>query len=137
MRLLKQCRLLPVQLPAKWLNLTTMEKSPDSKIEVIVELGLYSESAILKATYKFTDNWYVELKKATEEKVTVIFSPKVPASHSSDIKGEFLNELLDQRLREQIGAETLAVRNLIMAHALSKLDPIQSVHDSTCAQSIS
>jgi His-Xaa-Ser system protein HxsD len=107
----------------------------ESNIEIDVDLSLYSHGAILKATYKFTNNWYVQLTKTAENTVTVFFTPKEPINHSINTRGEFLNELLDQGLREQIGSETLAVRNLIMAHALSKLDLIHSANDSDCTQS--
>ena len=99
-------------------------------IEIIVDLGLYSQNVLLKATYKFTGDWYVQLATTSENTATVIFSPKTPGDNSANIRGEFLNELLDQSLREQIGSETLAVRNLIMAHALSKFDLISSPNDS-------
>jgi His-Xaa-Ser system protein HxsD len=110
-------------------------ENAEFNLEVPVDLRVYSQSAVLKATYKFTDNWYVQLTKATDETVTVVFTSKIPSHPSPNIQGEFLNELLDQRLREQIGSETLAVRNLIMAHALSKLDLIPSANDNGCFQS--
>jgi His-Xaa-Ser system protein HxsD len=109
-------------------------KNAESNIAVPVDLHVYSQSAILRATYKFTDKWYVQLTKVTEETVTVLFTPKEPGNHSVNLRGEFLNELLDQRLREQIGSETVAVRNLIMAHALSKLNLIPSTNDSDDSQ---
>ncbi len=94
-------------------------------VEVEVDLGVYSQNAIFKATYKFTDHWYVEVTTAGTNAVRLNFIPKDPTAPTCNPKGDFLNELLDQRLREQIGSETLAVRNLILAHALSKLDLVQ------------
>jgi His-Xaa-Ser system protein HxsD len=101
-------------------------ETPESSIEVVVDLGVYSQTAVLKATYKFTGNCYVSLEKGSESAVTVLFTSKSSAILPSNLKEEFLNELLDQRLRECISAETLPVRNLIMAHALSKLDFIRT-----------
>jgi His-Xaa-Ser system protein HxsD len=96
--------------------------NPEPNIEVVVDLGLYSQSAILKATYKFTGDWYVQLVTTSENAITVIFTPKVSTDQSTNLKGEFLNELLDQRLREKINEETLPARNLIMAYALANLN---------------
>lgn len=112
-------------------------ETPEPSTEVIVDLGLYTQTAILKATYKFTGNYFVRLEKVSDNSLTVAFTVKSPAILTANLTEEFLNELLDQRLREHISVETLPVRNLIMAHALSKLDlvppadsGINSPHDS-------
>lgn len=97
----------------------------EARIDVEVDLSLHSHSSILKATYKFTDHWYVEFVPSIKRDILKItFTPKSSPENRYQVRSEFLNELLDQQLREQIGSETLAVRNLIMAHALSKLDLI-------------
>jgi His-Xaa-Ser system protein HxsD len=98
------------------------------KIEVIVDLGLYSQTSIIKAAYRFTGDWFVQLIRAGDDKLTVSFTSKRPLDEPN-LKNQFLNELLDQRLREQISAETQPVRNLIMAHALSKLGLGDHIHD--------
>ena len=47
--------------------------------------------------------------------------PKPPAvTDIAALAGEFVNLLLDETLREEIGRETEPVRNLILAHALSE-----------------
>lgn len=100
---------------------------------VVVNLDLYTRDAVRKAAYKFTGDWYVELVSTSEQAVTVMFTAKGEGRVSDQVRKEFHNELLDQTLREQIATETLAVRNLIMAHALSKLDLIEppDVNSST------
>ncbi len=92
---------------------------------VVVDLGLYSRDAIRKAAYKFSGDWYVELVSGSDQTVNVRFTPKAEGKDGDLVRKEFFNELLDQTLRERIASETLAVRNLIMAHALSKLDLIE------------
>ena len=91
---------------------------------VAVDLSLYSQTALLKATYKFTDRYFVKIDKASEKVATVSFTPRT-TDQETNLEGMFLNELLDQRLREKINEETLPVRNLIMAYALSNLN----IHD--------
>jgi len=116
-------------------------ENSDPNIEITVDLGLYSQTAILKATYKFTGNYYVRISTVSGNSIIVTFTSKSSSNLPGNLKDEFLNELLDQRLREQISAETLPVRNLIMAHALSKLDLVRtpasgenSSHDSDNVQ---
>ncbi len=89
---------------------------------VVVDLGLYSRDAIRKVAYKFSGDWYVELASVSDQTINVHFTPKGQGKDRDLVRKEFFNELLDQTLRERIASETLAVRNLIMAHALSKLD---------------
>ena len=100
-----------------------METS-NAGIEIGVDCGLYSQTAILKATYKFTGRYYAEVKRASETIITVVFMSKTTAGLDPHLREEFLNELIDQQLRERIQAETSPVRNLIIAHALSRLGPI-------------
>jgi His-Xaa-Ser system protein HxsD len=100
------------------------EANPSTTV-VEVDLTVYSETALLKATYKFTDCYFVKIDRASEKIAAVAFTPRTNAL-DANIEGNFLNELLDQCLREKISEETLPVRNLIMAHALSKLN----LHDS-------
>jgi His-Xaa-Ser system protein HxsD len=100
-------------------------------IEIALDVGLYTQSAILKASYKFTGTCYVSMTTAPEGPIVVAFISKTPGSLPDNLKEEFLNELLDQRLRELISEETLPVRNLILAHALSKLDLLHTSTNET------
>lgn len=51
--------------------------------------------------------------------VGVRLRSKVAGRDESAVVGRFLNELLDQTLREQVQEQTEGVRNLLLAHALS------------------
>jgi His-Xaa-Ser system protein HxsD len=85
-----------------------------------VDLGVYSLSALLRVAYRFTDHCYLHLQKKAEDVVEVRFQPKASDSPLDQIAGEFLNQLLDQSLREIVTRESEPVRNLILAHALSR-----------------
>jgi len=85
-----------------------------------VDLGIYHESALMKVAYRFTDRCYVHLQHRREKIVTVHFEPKSDQQRLGDLAGEFCNELLDQSLREIIGRESEPIRNLVLAHALSR-----------------
>jgi His-Xaa-Ser system protein HxsD len=84
-----------------------------------VDLGVYSHTALLRVAHKFTDRCYLHLQFEGEKRVGVRFRAKPTVAELSGIVGEFVNELLDQTLREIVGQETESVRNLILAHALS------------------
>jgi His-Xaa-Ser system protein HxsD len=85
-----------------------------------VDLGIYGLPALLKVAQKFTDRCFVHLRQRNEQIVEVRFRLKSAEIPLQPIAGEFCNEVLDQRLREIVARESKPVRNLIMAHALSR-----------------
>lgn len=85
-----------------------------------IDLTIYGLDAVLKSAYRFTGRCFIHLQHADEHTVEVRMRPK-QATEDTDIPiREFLNDLIDQRLRGIVAAETTDVRNLIMAHALSR-----------------
>ena len=90
-----------------------------------VDLSTYSRQAIVKAAYRFSGKCFVRVEDVNPQQVKVILLPKTESSDPDLLVGDFLNELLDQRLREIVAAETLETRNLILAHALSKTNLIR------------
>ena len=85
-----------------------------------VDLGVYGLPALLRVAYRFTDRCYLHLQRKSEHVVEVRFRAKAPETALENIAGEFCNELLDQSLREIVARESEPVRNLILAHALSR-----------------
>jgi His-Xaa-Ser system protein HxsD len=85
-----------------------------------VDLGVYTLSALLRVAYRFTDRCYLHLQKKSEHLVEVRFRSKNAEASLDKIAGDFCNELLDQSLREIVARESEPVRNLILAHALSR-----------------
>jgi His-Xaa-Ser system protein HxsD len=86
-----------------------------------VDLEVYGLTALLKVAYKFTDRCFVHLKRCSEGIVEVRFLPKGSQQQLDLIAGEFCNEVLNQRLREIVAQESEPVRNLVLAHALSRV----------------
>jgi len=84
--------------------------------------SLYSQKAVEAAAYWFTADWFVHLEDEPEATVVRIVrkSDGTRAGGAQTVGGEFANRLLDEALREKVGAETEAVRNAILAHALSE-----------------
>lgn len=92
----------------------------DSLAKVQVDLEVYSMEAVLKSAYRFTAKCFVDLRKLDERIVEVSIRPKNSEDSADKIIPEFLNDLIDQRLRTIVAAETAITRDLIMAHALSR-----------------
>lgn len=96
-----------------------------------VDLGVYGLSALLKVAYRFTDRCYLHLQQRTPTQIEVRFRAKATEISLDEIAGEFLNELLDQSLREIVLRESEAERNLILAHALSRTTLLHPELEST------
>lgn len=89
-----------------------------------IDLKIYSLEAVLKSAYRFTGRCYLHLQQSGSA-VEVRMRPKQEQMDPDVPVREFLNDLLDQRLRSVLAEETAPVRNLIMAHALSRADLVR------------
>lgn len=85
-----------------------------------VDLGVCSETAILKTAYWFTDTQYVFLSRSrTVGVITVELRDKVGGSLDGlkSAVGEFGNRLLDAELRQRVIAETAPIREALVTKA--------------------
>lgn len=79
----------------------------------------YSKEALLKAAYHFTDKAYVYLG-VEGNSFFVDFSAKDGIAFDIDkLENEFKNELLAQVIHQTVSKETTALRELLVARALS------------------
>ena len=108
----------------------------DDTLCLTVDLSLYSKSALLKTCYLFTDRVYVYVISAESPRVTVYLGRRKVDIDLSHLAGQFLNELLNQELRQLITTETGLVRQMLVAHAFAEgvtnqtaPDPITSSAD--------
>lgn len=85
-----------------------------------IDLRVYTLEAIMKSAYRFTGRCFLHLEQISHEIVQVQLRPKQANDDPDAALGDFLNDLVDQRLRTLIASETVAIRNLVMAHALSR-----------------
>lgn len=77
---------------------------------------IYSKKALLRASYTFTDEFYVHL--STDEREYIVELSAKTGDNSIEYE-EFKNEILSQTLKEQLETDTKDIRTLIMARALS------------------
>lgn len=94
-----------------------------------VDSDIYPISAVQKTLYWFTDRCFVFLERRTHDRLAIRIRAKKDGVDLETTKDEFCNALLDQSLRERVSTETEPLRNLILAHALSKTNLIDPQFD--------
>jgi His-Xaa-Ser system protein HxsD len=94
----------------------------EGECQLTVELPLYGEEGLFRACYAFTDRCFLFLREAGASKVTVIFRKRHSPKTLDALVEEFANELISQRLRAQLAAETKSVREMIVAQAFGESD---------------
>lgn len=86
-----------------------------------VDGEVYSDTAILKTAYWFTDHYYLFIVQRQKDKQYQIeIRPKGEEVTFDILKkayGDFHNYLLDQELRQKVIQETAAVRNILIEKA--------------------
>lgn len=93
---------------------------------VSFEIGedVYDLDTIQGAAYLFLDRCYVWLDRVGDRRVKVVLRARgeadVPALEA--MAGEFANELLNQALRQRVGAANARIREFIMAKAFFSVD---------------
>jgi His-Xaa-Ser system protein HxsD len=92
---------------------------PMPEITISIDTMVYRLPAVKKAAYRLGDRCFVQIEAPTDGRLLVRLTPKPGNTGLGALEGDFLNELLDQELRESIAEETERVRNLILAQAFS------------------
>ena len=88
------------------------------KKEIIVKKELYTLSSAMKAAYNYIDEAYIFFKEIDENTYTIEFEIKNFNSDLEILIKNFKNELLHEKIRENISLETKNIRELILARAL-------------------
>lgn len=89
-------------------------------LRVELNLALYPLSVVFKACYLFTDRTFVYLCPVSPNQVHVYLKAKRNDLDLRALAGEFLNELVNQRLRFDIATETGKIRELLVAQAFAE-----------------
>jgi His-Xaa-Ser system protein HxsD len=96
--------------------------SADSLV-VAVDSGLYAHEALFRVCYLFTDRCYLFLSHEEGSPIIQVrFTRKCPETDLNQLAGEFSNELINQKVRLDVAAETKAIRELIVAQAFAEAD---------------
>ena len=98
-----------------------IETVDNERLAICVDTNLYSLEALFRVCYSFTDRCYLYLEPHEPSGcVRVRFSQKTDSSDLVEIAGQFCNELINQRVRADIAAETRPIRELIVAQAFAE-----------------
>jgi His-Xaa-Ser system protein HxsD len=105
------------------LQLSWVEDVTKESLSVCVNTDLYSTEALFRVCYLFTGRCYIFL--AQDERSSVIkvhLTRKSSDADMNEIAGEFSNELINQKVRLSVAAETKQIRELIVAQAFAEAD---------------
>jgi His-Xaa-Ser system protein HxsD len=101
-----------------WLHDVTEES-----LCVRVDTTVYPLQALFRVCYVFTDRCYLFLQPvAGSSVIEVMFTRKASGCDMPSLAGEFSNELINQKVRMDVAAETKAIRELIVAQAFAEAD---------------
>ena len=93
----------------------------DGSLCIAIDTKLYSLEALFRVCYTFTDRCYLFLQPSDPASIIQVkFSSKTPDADLSGIAAEFSNELINQKVRIDVAAETHAIRELIVAQAFAE-----------------
>lgn len=85
---------------------------------VSVDPSLYTEAAIFKTAYWFTDKFYVFLERTDNDAIKIELRGKLGSN--TDLVGtcsDFCNSLVDFRVREIVNGETSGIREALIKRA--------------------
>ncbi len=89
--------------------------------QVSVDPNVFSDTAIFKTAYWFTDQYYLYFARDSDtQRLHVEFRLKQTKDGPEKLKaacGEFWNKLLDYQLREKVLAQTAGVRDTLVRKA--------------------
>jgi His-Xaa-Ser system protein HxsD len=87
-----------------------------------VDTTIYSQPALLRTCYKFTDRAYLYLSRDEHSRDCVVVSVGLKTEKGSiaELMGNLCNELVDQQIRQDLADEAGPVRAMIVAQAFSE-----------------
>lgn len=117
-----------VPQPERHLPAGVASRFEDGALRISLPLDVYGLPAILRSCYWLTDRCFVYLgrpKDGEDGVIEVTLLSKTVSSEDTDrLTWDFLNDLVDQRLRIEINAETRTIRDLIVTQAFAEVDVI-------------
>ena len=107
-------------------QLSWIQDADDDSLIVAVNSDLYSREVLFRVCYLFTDRCYLFLVQEEDSPVIQVrFTRKSPDTDLNEMAGEFSNELINQKVRLEVAAETKTIRELIVAQAFAEADLLE------------
>ncbi len=101
---------------------TILIEESESVVRLSVNTSLYTEDAIFRTCYAFTDRCSVLVDRLDHEHVLVELRKREESASLKALGGEFANELVNQRVRAEVASETKLIRDLIVSQAFAEAD---------------
>lgn len=92
------------------------------EVALSVNTGLYGIDAVFQACYTFTDRCFFHFSHKGGEDVVLSMRRKREDGDVDDLIGEFVNELINQRVRIDLFRRTHLLREMIVAQAFTEAD---------------
>lgn len=109
----------------------TAYRFEDGALCISLPIDVYTLDAILRSCYRLTDRSYVYLAPPRGALIEVTLVAKEGGVGVTDqLAWDFLNDLVDQRLRIDINRETRTIREMIVAQAFAETDLIDDQGDA-------
>lgn len=93
---------------------------------VEIDSALYTESVVFRVCHLFTDRCSISLERVDASRLKLRFESRDGVSLDQAIR-QFNNELINQRVRADVEAETRKIRELIVAQAFAEADTSRPV----------
>ncbi len=97
------------------------KRTAGTTFPIEVDLKVYSLSAVKRACYRLAAVCATNIELPSENKALISCTPLDGTADPAALEADFLREINDGALREIVARETEGVRNLILAHALSRV----------------
>lgn len=96
----------------------------DNKIQLDLDLRVYSIETIDAAAYKFTGNFYVfkSIEPHNKDLIHLLFEAKDGYKVNESTVKQFCNELLDQQVRANVNKQFGHIRDLIVEEAFKPVN---------------
>ena len=94
------------------------------RILLTLDASVYGLGAVQKTGYRLAKRCTLLVSSADtrEIRLSLLLPTEVESQIARGVLVEFLRELGDQQLREQVREETRGIRELVLAHAFSNTD---------------
>jgi len=103
----------------------------ERKAAFVLDESIYKKDAVYGTAYLFIDRCFVYLSRPGESKIGVELVHREEATEAEleALAGEFVNELLNQVVRAQVGESTARIREYYMARAFFSTDTQTTIDD--------
>ena len=95
-------------------------KVEGDKLQIVVDMALYSKESLSATCYKYTDRFYIH-QQSSDNSIIVLFESKNGSNVTDDIVKCFCNDLIDQQVRYNTNLQFGHIRDLIVEEAFKPI----------------